>query len=322
MHLLQVCNVGNICGGTAACARSITRALPNGRHSVVFLSRPTTETTAAFTSAQVEHWPRVTDTRVQRLDPDVVLLHNTTPEYCAPLAVPLTIQYLHSRVRPADAQVTVSCSHWLRKQYALHRVDGVLYQPVDVPADYGLRESPRSNHRFVVGRLCTPTSRKWPPELPLFYAELAARHPQIDWEFVGCPGELAPALSQACRGRATFLPAESSARRHLLRWDALLYHHPSLPETFGRTVAEAMLAGCVPLVDDCGGFREQIVPGAGFLCSERDDFSDALAQLSRSAVHTTISQAARLHAQQQFSSTAFARRFQRMLRAVSENWPD
>lgn len=323
MHLLQVCNVGNICGGTAACAWSIVRALPTCRHTVVFLSRPTADTIAAFQPATVERWPQVTRERVVPHNPDVVLLHNTPATRCEPLTVvPLTIQYLHSRITPAVADVTLACSGWLRSQFSADAVDGVLYQPVhSEPAGQAI-DTRGLRDRLVVGRLCTPTSRKWPRDLLPFYAELAGRHPHVDWEFVGCPESLVEPLRQACGGRVRFHPAEPTARRHLLRWDALLYHHPTLTETFGRTVAEAMLSGCIPIVDARGGFCEQIMPATGCLCLRRGDFDAALSQLADRSARRTLSAAAREAATVRFSGAAFSVRFRRLLTAALASWSD
>ncbi|MBL4884425.1 MAG: glycosyltransferase, partial [Planctomycetaceae bacterium] len=104
--------------------------------------------------------------------------------------------------------------------------------------------------------------------------------PEVRWEFVGCPDAFRQELSQACQQRATFHAANWEARSHLNRWHVLLYHNPDVVETFGRTVAEAMRAGCVPVVDNAGGFCEQIGPQNGYLCSELQEFMTALEELS------------------------------------------
>ena len=108
----------------------------------------------------------------------------------------------------------------------------------------------------MIGRICTPQQKKWPNDVDEFYGRLADSYPQIRWEFIGCPTELQSRLSTVCHGRTTFLPAGWGARSRLWNWDALLYHNPQVTESFGRTVAEAMRAGCIPIVDDRGGFRE------------------------------------------------------------------
>lgn len=322
MKLLQVCNVGDICGGTAACAWSITRSLPEVRHAVLFLSPPTPDTRTAFADCHIAAVEHVSQAIIAPFDPDVVLLHNTPRSRADPLAVPLLVQYLHSRITPAPADVTVACSAWLRSQYPPEAVDGVLYQPtvaVGEATKAPFRDSPSlgaAPRRLVIGRLCTPTPRKWPRELLSFYAWLADRHPLVNWEFVGCPAAMQSQLSAVCSGRARFLPAEPAARRHLQRWDALLYHHPHLTETFGRTVAEALQCGCIPIVDDRGGFREQFGPDAGWLCRSSGEFSRAIEQLHDGSIQQAMSSAA-LTAGRRFSGGAFAARFRALVAAAA-----
>jgi len=87
----------------------------------------------------------------------------------------------------------------------------------------------------------------------------------------------------------------------------LLYHHPTLTESFGRTVAEALRAGCIPIVDRRGGFREQIPAGGGFLCDTRDHFLAALAAISSPAARRQIARAGQTHADDRFALRRFAR---------------
>jgi glycosyltransferase involved in cell wall biosynthesis len=138
----------------------------------------------------------------------------------------------------------------------------------------------------------------------------------VEWEFVGCPFVLRPRLNAACGGRAAFHESGWSARQHLHRWDALLYHHPTLTESFGRTCAEAMRCGCIPIVDDRGGFREQIAGPTrpGFLCEDFTAFDRAVAALDDPATRTKIGQAARTRAER-FSLAQFAERFVALLRS-------
>ena len=304
-HLLQVCNVGQILGGTAACAWSVTRSLPAFRHTVAFLSRVTDPTRDAFSGCKVVQWNRVTADRVAETGPDMVLLHNTSRSRCDErLPVP-TVQYLHSHITPAEADRTICCSAWLAERSAIGRAN-VVYQGVPRPRrpdpigeTRGLREWP------VIGRICTPTSRKWPTDLCGFYQELAGRFPSVRWEFVGCPPDLQDRLREACGGAARFVPASWMARDRLWQWDALLYHNPSVPESFGRTVAEAMRAGCVPIVDDRGGFREQVTESCGWLCRDETAFADAVEQLLLPARRRQMSRACRAEADARFSLAQF-----------------
>lgn len=319
MHLLQVCNVGDICGGTAACAWTIARAVPASQQTVIFPSPPTAETSAAFRCYHVEVHRRLSTAAIASLRPDVVLLHNVPASRGVGRSAPLTIQYVHSRIAPAEADVTVACSRWLEAQLPAGCVAGVLHQPAPKPPQLYRADSRALRKRLVVGRLCTPVPRKWPPELAAFYTQLAAGRPWIDWEFIGCPPELQPLLRAACQGRAVFLPAGWKMRQRLHHWDALLYHHPTLTESFGRTAAEAMRCGCIPIVDDRGGFREQITRQSGFLCASPTEFASALDQLQVPELRRRMSRAAVAHADGAFSLESFYERFRRLLLAATND---
>ncbi|MCG6154906.1 glycosyltransferase family 4 protein [Rubinisphaera margarita] len=280
MRLLQYCNVGNIVGGTAACAWSVTRALPEVEHHVLFRSPPTRVTQIAFRHCRIEHARQLEWTDAVR-SADLVLLHNISSREVhwnsgADLPSVPIVQYVHSSARGhAAAHRTACCSQYLRELLG-QREWSVLHQGVPLAPIEGRT---RATDGFKVGRICTPTARKWPEALIEFYDTLARRHPAVEWEFVGCPEELKDRLAEACGGRVAFHNAEFGARSRLHEWHAMLYHHPDLRETFGRTVAEAMRCGCVPIVDDAGGFCEQLGETDGFLCRTTDDFSDAVAAL-------------------------------------------
>ncbi len=305
VHLLQVCNVGRILGGTAACAWTVTRCFPDAQHTLAFLSRPTAATRAAFEHCEVLAWDRVTPSLVDDCGADVVLLHNTAARSLAAELPVFTIAYVHSRIEPAAGDLTLYCSRWLASQCGADE-SSVLYQAVpsatrpDCSSDTrALRSDP------IIGRLCTPVSHKWPEQLVGFYRDLARSHPQVEWEFVGCPTKLRTALEDACGGRARFWDADWEARSRFWQWDALLYHHPTLSESFGRTAAEAMRCGCVPIVDDRGGFVEQVAKGCGYLCREMSDFNAAIAELSDPGARRHMSRAARAHADRAFSLQRF-----------------
>jgi len=326
VHLLQVCNVGEICGGTAACAWSVTRSFPQWQHTVAFLNPVRHATRRAFAPHLVLEWPRVTAALVEAVEADGLLLHNTSPHRLPePVGVP-TWQYAHSRTPLAAADATLYCSQWLADEWGAASAD-VCWQGVPIPpwpavigADRPcLPERPAvqdgsatvrviDREFLVVGRLCTPTPRKWPTDVLPFYAALTARCPFVWWEFVGCPRVLESALRTACAGRATFWSAGWERRDRYFTWDALLYHHPRLTESFGRTVAEAMCAGCVPIVDGRGGFREQLDRGGGFLCGTFSDFVTALDTLRDTATRQAIAHRAIEVARERFSLEAFARR--------------
>lgn len=85
----------------------------------------------------------------------------------------------------------------------------------------------------------------------------------------------------------------------------MLYSNPFVNESFGRTAAEAMLAGCIPLVDRRGGFVEQIPADCGFLCETINEFVAALRQLTDQDVRQEMSERARQHAEIWFSLPRF-----------------
>lgn len=309
LRVLQMCNVGNIVGGTAACAWSVTKALPDCEHTVWFRSTPTAQTRLAFNGHRVETVRRCSFDRVGAGEFDVILLHNTPaaavdwqsqqPQLSCPVLL-----YQHSRnSQLAGHNSHAFCSHALAEQ--CNRKDGsVLHQ--GVPRSCSVQPDTRAlGERFVVGRICTPTARKWPGHLPDFYEALATRHPDLDWEFVGCPPAMQARMTEAVRGRCRFHPAEWQARRHLQRWHVLLYHQPDLPETFGRTCAEAMRQGTVPVVDALGGFVEQLPAGTGVLCTNEKAFGDALEELKNLEEWPVRSRACREVGEADFSLKAF-----------------
>lgn len=315
MRMLQVCNVGRIVGGTAACAWTVTRALPDVEHCVVFLSEPCGETRRAFASRRVEVWRTVDEERVRKLAPDVVLLHNTSAGRVRGVLQQPTIQYVHSRGSRLTADRTVYCSRWLAGACG-EGSGAVLLQGVPRPLRAAGGATRELRERLVVGRICTPTAQKWPGQVVEFYTDLAARFSDVDWEFIGCPPVLQVALQHACRGRATFAAASWGARSRLWTWDAMLYHHPEVTESFGRTVAECMRAGCIPVVDDRGGFREQVPAGCGYLCREERDFGAALTELLDPTNRRRGARAAMAHADDEFSVERFRSRLLRVLRTL------
>ncbi len=311
MRLIQYCNVGNIVGGTAACAWSVTRALPDFEHVVLFRSPPTVETRRAFEHCLTACVPHLSQEILKSWAADVLMMHNISPAnvFWGLDEQKLTVrglQYIHSAGGSrAGAARVVCCSESLRKQLDQPSID-VLVQGVPIAVSgWGCE---RDQNRFVVGRICTPVDRKWPRELLGFYEQLAKAHPRIEWEFVGCPQSLELPLREACCGRVVFHRAEFHARRLMRTWHGLVYHHPSLSETFGRTVAEAMRCGCVPVVNDLGGFREQIIPDAGYLCEDVDAFAVALGELLIPERWISQSQNCQSHADEHFSIRSFRQR--------------
>jgi glycosyltransferase involved in cell wall biosynthesis len=306
IRILQICNVGEILGGTAACAWTITRALPDFDHQVVFLGDISKRTKSAFSHCGTKRWNQVTPNQIRNTSADILIFHNTSKSRLkAPIADTVSIQYVHSRIPSSPAHLTVYCSNWLAKSFGRTSKD-VLCQAVPKPIPEFESIPRRSQRAFpIIGRLCTPHPRKWPPGLPEFYRNLANRFPEVSWEFVGCPENLKPVLTQSCRGRIVFHDASWSARSKFWHWDALLYHNPHVTESFGRTTAEAMRAGCIPIVDSRGGFLEQIDHDRGFLCEKPEDFALAVEELLISNHRQRLSSACQEYADQHFSLARF-----------------
>jgi hypothetical protein len=303
-RLLQVCNVGTIVGGTGACAWSVTRSLPGWEHVVACFGPWSAESRRWFAGVELTQIDVLTSSLVRQARADVVLLHNTpVARVTEELPVP-TLSYVHSRCRFVSGDRTLACSRWLADQLR-GRVEGVLYQGVPRPPRDEVNEDARDRGDFVVGRICTPTVAKWPREALELTADLAKRFPEVRWELVGCPNGQRTAWNLATRGRVTFWEASWEARRHFWRWHAFVYHNPAVTETFGRTVAEAMRAGCVPIVDDRGGFREQVENGTGFLRRTEGDFAEALECLQSRDDWRVVSNAAMLRANERFSLERF-----------------
>ncbi|MBL8848071.1 MAG: glycosyltransferase family 4 protein [Planctomycetaceae bacterium] len=318
LRLLQVCNVGRIVGGTAACAWTITRALPEFEHVVAFLSEVTDETRSAFAHARIERWSRCLPSLVDAQRPDVVILHNIGGKQRMSRRI-VTLQYVHSAGTRAPADRTVYCSRWLSEQMG-RSPDDVLYQGVPRPV---VGEEPRScdrDGRLVIGRICTPTARKWPRSMLAFYRQLAECAPQAEWEFVGCPGDLQSELSDACGGRTRYFAAGWNARSRLWNWDALLYHNPEVIESFGRTVAESLRAGCIPIVDRRGGFIEQVTPETGFLCGTVGEFCESVARLQKAELRRRMSAKGRGDADQRFSIIRFRSDLLARMREAATRW--
>lgn len=346
--LLQVCNAGRVTGGTGACAWTITRSLPGWRHLVAFPGGIDDEARRTFSPVPVTTQERIDARFVRACGASVVLLHNTAPARVVGKLPAVTIQYVHSPGSRAAADLRVYCSAYLARLCGGEAASGtcatgsasasgialprhwqsqwhtanhqVLYQPVPAPPWPEGRDDARRTRlgsELLVGRLCTPTNAKWPESLVSRYAEWSQHAPDVSWEFVGCPLGMREALREACGGRARFVEAGWEARSRLRVWDVLLYHHSEITETFGRVVAEALRAGCVPVVDARGGFVEQVTPETGFLCTRPHEFTAALERLRDPHVRWRMSAAGRARGEAEFGEASFARRFRECVRQAA-----
>lgn len=286
MKLLSVANVGTIIGGTGACCFSCVKSLPDWEHAVVFLSGWNTGLKDQF-GCDVLFRTSVTPQLIDEVKPDVILFHNTAANRM-PSHIPgevLTVYYQHSAAL-ACREARRKCDLFLTVSQHLAKLAGidsdlVLYQPVPCPPN----STGTTRNTVAFGRICTPNGGKWEGQNE-FYASLSSAVdalslvrgplPKLQADFVGAPDTFLP----SARDMGRFIPASWEARSLLREWSAMLYHHPTITETYGRTVCEAQRAGCIPIVDARGGFVEQIEHGkTGFLCSSVNDFADALCRV-------------------------------------------
>lgn len=273
IRLLQVNNVASVLGGTGQCAASIYHALPDFDHHVFFFGGgPTPEIGATFARAQLHFRTSLTPMVIESIAPDVIIFHNTG-EPRMPKGIPadiLTIYYQHSASMAAtvprnQCHIAWGNSKYLCKLTNIHP-DWCVYQPVHMP---DVERKPIEG-KIRIGRICTPASHKWPEDTVARYQMFAKRFPEVEWHFVGCPAYLQEGLAKATNG--IFHAPSTSARKLYYEWDAMLYQSECV-ETYGRIVAEAQLAGCMPIVSNHSGLAEQISHAAdGFLCANDDEF--------------------------------------------------
>lgn len=287
--VLFVNNVPEVCGGTGAASLSMMAALPDCNHDILTMSGSwTKENKAPFPNGTKFHEGR--SVRDVLLDKpfDLVVFQNTRDSQIPNHLPnnPRTAYYLHSNHHTAKRCVDRVDRVFVVSKY-LARAAGfdekyVLYQPVSIPPKGGWERDPS---KLVLGRICTPVPQKWMIDdvtTPIRQV-IESYHGKKDlgFEFVGCPDHLQPAIrtsiTECAKGwngstpGCDFHPASFEARSLLHKWDVLLYKTP-IQESYGRTVKEAQRCGCYPVVSAVGGFVEQVVGSAGWLCHADADF--------------------------------------------------
>jgi glycosyltransferase involved in cell wall biosynthesis len=208
---------------------------------------------------------------------------------------------LHERLwreRMAGYRVALANSRFTADHLRDHW--GVAGEVVYPPVKVDVTTRPKANVIAVLGRF-TPMKRQL--DLVRAFADRAATDFR-GWELV-CAGTVGKEASEqdyfrrvreAAGSAVTLLPdAPREAVADLLRRAAVFWHaaglgvdesaQPHLAEHFGMATVEAMAAGCVPVVADCGGQREIVRPGEdGFLCGDIGAMADAAATLARDGV--------------------------------------
>lgn len=327
MKLLSVNNAGRI-GGTLACTYSVVRSLPDIEHHIHVVGQ-----------INEDHWKQmfgglnvsrsgpgmITPGHIEKIRPDFIILNNTTDSACPQWLTMPTLLFRHSaRIAPAPHHHQVFASRWLATQCGHAPVEAdILYQGVPKPSGVYFRDSEQAPQ---IGTMAVPERQKWNFHSLNLYRQLSlVSPPESIFEFVGCPPGLREDLRMAVRPRqATFFDAQWDIRCRLSGWDFLIHHNPSLPESFGRVAVEAMRAGCIPLVDDQGGFQETVphlVPPIGYRCSEQLHFVERLDEISKADYDYRMRMRDRIQsmADETYSHSAFADRLRKAMKTTVEN---
>lgn len=287
MRVLFVNNVSNILGGTMQCTHSMCRALPDCDITVFsFGSGWNQETQEYFGNVRFVNSIRL-QTFLDETEPFDLIVYHNIGESRFPRNVPddtLQVYYLHSksgcyRVAPNVMDHCFCVSYWLADQVKWEP-GTVIWQPVTLPKGPTTPKPPG----VTIGRICAPNRRKYNENLIIPYFKLAEEignntDTSVRFEFVGLPKEFRmrfPPLP----GILEYYPASIEARSFYHRWDILLYAS-GLDETYGRTVKEAQMCGCVPVVSRRAGFIEQCHSGNGYLFDGLDDCGAILERLMR-----------------------------------------
>ena len=333
MKLLQICNVANICGGTFGCVYSIAKCLPDWDHEAIATNSgegPVIgETQDLFPGKITRKRPPLPNALIESIKPDAIIFHNTA-EHCVPPRPPVGVPrffYQHSAAAACKGARRRCDVFWCVSEYLANAVgidkEQVLYQPVPCPPNpekYNrIRIAELSSEVLIVGSICTANPRKWKESVEI-HDFLHREHPEIQWAFVGCPEGVVTDMILACGGKASFHDTSYGARNMMHFWDAMLHHSTSVTETYGRTVCEAQRTGCIPLVTDRGGFREQIINGQdGFLCKDHEEFSLSLRLLKQHDRRKQMSEAAIRSADSRGSLKAWRETFLNWFRASLED---
>ncbi len=147
------------------------------------------------------------------------------------------------------------------------------------PDDYIWRD--RRNAIFTLGRLSRDDPTKYPLDFPVFYEELGLE--EVRYRIMAWNKDL---QKQYCWHKFgpqwEFLAANREpAVQFLYSLDVFLYplgHR--IKESWGRSVVEAMLTGCVPVVPTGHQFHKLMVHGeSGFICREFAEFKTCVREL-------------------------------------------
>jgi len=284
MRLLQVNNVASLLGGTGQCALSIRHALPDFEHRVQFFGFGDVEPGIQSEFGSVVSINVGNRVRQEDLEwADLVIFHNTAmvnmpsriPENCA------SVYYLHSNHKSAHSaasqcDIALCVSRFLQRDSKA--TFPVLHQPIKLPP----KINPRTfDGPMKIARFCTPSPEKWKIEqvCELYSEAFSQFGSTCEFHFVGPSprhSAMIEEIADDLKASVVSCDASTAMRSKLREWDVLLYSS-DVVETYGRTVCEAQMCGCVPIVDNKGGFVEQIKHGYdGFLCNSIPEFMTAI----------------------------------------------
>ncbi len=161
-------------------------------------------------------------------------------------------------------------SHY--SQAEIHRNLGVPASRVavvhhGVPDPYGaLPTDPRERLALSVGVV---DERNLARKGLLPFVEAAALLPDVEFVLAGRATEAAAAMLRPVAGANVRMPGfVSDAERDMLFRRAAVYVQPSRHEGFGMSVAESMLAGCIPVVTRAGALPEVVGDAGVFIDSD------------------------------------------------------
>lgn len=139
----------------------------------------------------------------------------------------------------------------------------------------------RSLPTFSIGRLSRPDPVKYPEDFPVFYEELGLA--EVRYRVMAWDEALRRKYKWHCFGPEWDLlpPQREPAAKFLNSLDLFVYPlGHSFKESWGRSTAEAMLTGCVPVVPSGHQFHNMMVHGEnGFICTTFEEYKEVVQML-------------------------------------------
>lgn len=219
--------------------------------------------------------------------------------------------------------------HWIKKYWGLS--SDVLYPPVNVT---NFAPSPNKKNWIVhVGRFFVTGHNKKQLDLIKVFRKLVDEKGLQGWElhFVGsvADGEQHSEYFKQCQYYAKGYPVifhtdvPFDELRTILSQGKIYWHatgldenektSPILFEHFGITTVEAMASGCVPVVIKAGGQKEIVIPGSGYVWTNRDELIEQTYELTRKPDLLSMMRTEALSRALYFDRSEFRKRFEKYL---------